>query len=378
LNTVELVADAVKRLGIEVATVEMREVRRERPYGAELVLPTGAAVTVSSPLMGTLKLPAGKKFPRVGQRVTANETMMELVPLLSPERAVLTPAERINLAQARMIVSQAQVDAEGQVKQAEVQVERDQIALGRAQRLLKDQVGTKRAVDEADAQLKLSEKALDAAMTRKRLVDAIKLDKLDDETGTVRPLAVPAPMAGIVRATQVQAGEMVAAGAPLFEIMNDEFLWVKVPVYVGDVDEIDPTQSVQLTTLDGRRTDSEIVVQPVELPPTAAPLAAAVDFYYELKNHKREFAPGQRLTAHVPLKGNGERRVIPWSAVYHDIHGGQWVYEQVDERKFVRRRVEVGSVSDGWAALERGPAPPAKIVIAGTAELAGTEFGFAK
>ncbi len=46
-------------------------------------------------------------------------------------------------------------------------------------------------------------------------------------------------------------------------------------------------------------------------------------------------------------------------------------------RSFVRR-VEVSFVVDGWAALNHGPSVGASVVTAGVAELAGTEFGFAK
>ena len=84
------------------------------------------------------------------------------------------------------------------------------------------------------------------------------------------------------------------------------------------------------------------------------------------------------MAAHLTLKGDAESPAVPWSAVFHDIYGGQWVYETVADHQFVRRRIEVISVSDGWAAIARGPAPGTNVVTAGVAELGGTEFGFAK
>ncbi len=375
LNTIELAPAAVKRLGIETIAIQMRSMPRVRPYGGDIVLPTGASVIVAAPLTGTLQLPADRKFPQIGQRVKEQQPLLELLPMLSPERAVLTPAERIRFAEARNTVAQARIDAEGQVQQAQVQVEAAQIALARAERLLKEQAGTIRTVDEAKAQQLLSEKTLQAAVTRKKLVDGINLD---EAAGTLKPLTIASPLTGFVRTTQVRAGVMIAAGAPLFEIMNDDVLWVKVPVYVGDVDELDKEQPARLTQLDGLHTAEEVLAQPVDLPPTAVPLASAVDIYYELKNTKREFSPGQRVTANLTLKGNPEQRVVPWAAVIHDIYGSQWVYEQLAAGKFVRRRVEVGWVRDGWGTLVRGPAVGTKLVTAGAAELAGTEFGFAK
>lgn len=375
LNTIELTEDAVRRLGLQTDMVTLRAMPRVRVYGAELMLPAGASIIVSAPLAGTLQLQTGEAFPQIGQQVTEGDPLLHLLPMLSPEREVLTPAERIRFAEARNAVAQSQNDADAQVQQSMVQVEAAQIALERAERLLKDKSGTIRTVDEAQAQLKLAQTALEAARTRKQIVDSIRLDA---EAGTLQPLTIKSPLSGMVRAIQVQSGQIVAAGAPLFEVMNDKRLWVRVPVYVGDLDEIDPAKGARLTLLDGRQTDHDVDVKPIATPPTAMSLASTVDMYFELPNPDAAFRPGQRVAAHLMLKGDAESIAIPWSAVYHDIYGSQWVYEQAAERKFVRRRVEVLSVMDGWAAIARGPKVGTALVTAGVAELAGTEFGFAK
>ena len=375
LNTIELTADAVRRLGLEIATVEERKMVRTRPYGAEIALPTGATVVVSAPLAGTLKAVDAQGQFQVGQRVNEGRPLLNLLPLLSPERSVLTPAERIRFAESKNALAQSQIDAEGLLQQASVQVEAAQIALERAERLVREKAGTVRAVDEAKAQLQLAEKTLAAAKTRKQQVDSVKFD---EEAGTLEAIAIPSPLTGIVRATQVRPGEMVAAGAPLFEVMNDDVLWVKVPVYVGDLEEIDSSVSARLTLLNGRHSEGDLIVKRATLPPTAVPLAAAVDIYYELPNPDRKYQPGQKIAAHLTLKGDAKQMALPWSAVIHDIYGGQWVYEQTDELKFVRRRVDIGWIDGEWAAVTRGSHAGMKVVTAGAAEIAGTEFGFAK
>ena len=184
LNTIELTEDAVRRLGLETQPVTMRAMQRTRPYGADLMLPTGASIIVSAPLAGTLQLEAGQTFPQVGQRVTEGDRLLDLLPMLSPERDVLTPAERIRFAEARATVAQSQNDAEAQVQQSMVQLEAAQIAFDRAERLLKDKSGTVRSVDEAQALLKLAEKSLEAARERKTIVDSIRLDTRRLYSGT--------------------------------------------------------------------------------------------------------------------------------------------------------------------------------------------------
>lgn len=375
LNTIELTEDAMQRLGIETQPMADRSMPRFRNYGAEVVLPAGASVIVSAPLSGTLKLQTDQAMLVPGQRIEKGSEVLELLPMLSPERDVLTPAERIRFAEAKNTIAQSQNDAAAQVQQSHVQVEAAQIALDRAERLLKDKSGTIRTVDEATAQLRLAEAALEAANARKAIVDGIKLDA---EAGTLHTIPIVAPMSGILRSVQVQPGQIMAAGAAMFEIMNDMTLWVRVPVYVGDLDNLDLSGPAQLSAPGERQSSHPVSVNPVTVPPTAQALASTVDVYYELPNDGSMFQPGQRMSAQIRMKGEATTLAVPWSAVYLDIYGNQWVYEKTGDRTFVRRRVEVAFVADGWAALNHGPSVGASVVTAAVAELAGTEFGFAK
>lgn len=375
LNTIVLTPDAERRLGLETAPVESRKVARRRAFGGEVALPTGASLVVSAPVNGTLKPAPTNQALAVGEKVSRGQPVFVLAPLLSPERDVLTPAERVAYAQAKMQVSQAQVDAEGQLQQANVQVEAAQIALKRAERLLREQAGNARTVDEARAALELAQKVHAAASARKELVDSVKLDA---ESGKAEPLAIPSPRDGIIRAEFAAPGEVVPAGAPLFEVVDLDEVWIRVPVYAGEIGDVAPESSAQVKSLADASGAPGLEAKPVSAPPTAVPQAAAVDLYYALDNREGKFRPGQRVSATLTLEAKQDSLGIPWSAVVQDIYGGTWVYEQTAEHTFVRRRVEVPYVADGWAVLSAGPPGGAKIVTVGTAELFGAEFGFAK
>jgi cobalt-zinc-cadmium efflux system membrane fusion protein len=376
LTTVELTEAAVKRLGIETAVVEVRNLAQGRTYGGEIMLPIGATVIVSAPVAGLLKSPADIMVLKAGSAVVARQVLLTLLPLLSPERAVLTPAERITLAVARNGVATQRVDAAGQVQQAQTQLDAARIALDRAERLSKDGAGSARTVDEAKAQQTLSQKALEAATSRKKIVDEIRLD--DEQTGEQTPLLIEAPQTGIVRAMHALPGEVVTAGAPLFEVMNADTLWVRVPVYVGETSMLALDQAAEVGELAARPGDPRLPAQPIAAPPTATALASTLDLYYELKKTAGRLRPGQRVSVQLPLAGRTEQRAIPWSAVVQDIHGGHWVYEKTADRTFVRRRVQIKQVIDTWAIIEQGPSPGTTIVVTGVAELFGTEFGFGK
>lgn len=374
LNTIKLTVDAERRLGIQTAPIALRKMSRLQTYGGEIALPAGASIIVSAPIGGTLQAP-GKELPKVGTPVAVNQPIFRLLPLLSPERSVLTPAERIRFAESRNTVAQSQIDAAGVVQQAQVQVDAARIALERAKRLLNEQAGTARAVDDAQAQLSLANKTLEAAQSRKKLVDAIQLD---EAPGELKPMTISSPRDGILRAEHAAPGEVVAAGAPLFEVMDTDPVWVRTAVYAGELSELAVDKPAVVSDLADRAGQVSTTAKPIAAPPTAVALASSVDLYYELPNPAGKFRPGERVTVKLPLGDEAESSTVPWSAVVHDINGGTWVYENTTPQTFVRRRVQVAHVVEGVAVLKSGPTVGAKIVTAGAVELFGTEFGFAK
>ena len=362
LTTVELTEDAEKRLGIQTAVVELRVLPRQRTYGGEVTLPTGTTVVVSAPMTGRLQSPVDGKVPKSGAAVIEKQAVIALLPLLSP-------AEKIAVA--------TQVaDAEGLMQQAQAQVEARRIDLKRAEFQIEKGIGLGSTLDTAKAQMIQSQKVLDAATSRKNVLDAALLD--GGSSGEQKPFAIEAPQSGIIRAMHVMPGEFVIAGALLFEVMNTSTLWIRVPVYVGETGEIAMDQPAKVGELASRPGQDRVEAQAIAAPPTATALASTVDLYYELPNSRGTLRPGQRVSVDLPLAGDAEQRVLPRSAVVQDIHGGNWVYERTAERKFVRRRVQVKRVVDTWAVIEQGPPVGTTVVITGVAELFGTEFGFGK
>jgi multidrug efflux pump subunit AcrA (membrane-fusion protein) len=116
----------------------------------------------------------------------------------------------------------------------------------------------------------------------------------------------------------------------------------------------------------------------VQAPPSANPLSATIDVFYEMPNDDGKLIPGQRLGVTVPLADAKESLTVPWSAVEFDIHGGTWVYEQTGPRRYARRRVVVAYTIRDDAVLSSGPEAGAKVVTAGAQELFGAETGFVK
>jgi hypothetical protein len=106
-----------------------------------------------------------------------------------------------------------------------------------------------------------------------------------------------------------------------------------------------------------------------------------VDLYYELRGSAAPLRPGERVgvTLSLTSAATSERGLgVPLTALVRDLSGGSWVYERTDSVTFVRRRVEVARVANGYAILALGPKKGTSVVTAGSAELFGTEFGAGK
>lgn len=371
LNTITLLPESEEHLGLKTAPVELRSVRKRRVYGGDVVLPTGASIIVTAPVMGTLQAVSKSGAPEVGSRVGRNDPVFILKPLLSVERGKLTPAERAALAQQQMMLADLQIVAEGQVQTAQVQLDAASKIFDIEERAYKDGTRARRDLETARAAVGQAEKQLEAAQRR---VEMLKKIDVDADDGDVTPIPIVSPRDGFVKTQLATVGQIVAVNTPLFEVMDCDPIWIKVPVYAGEKHLIDLKRAASIEPLGGDGAAPK-TAEPVPAPPTADPQAATVDLYYELPNAGAALRPGERVEVAVALRGEEQSRVIPFSAVEHDIYGGQWVFEQTGEHQYVRRRVQVPYIVDNMAVLESGPAEGAKIVIEGTAELWGTEFG---
>jgi RND family efflux transporter MFP subunit len=211
---------------------------------------------------------------------------------------------------------------------------------------------------------------MSAALTaaRERLAGASK-----NPVGAQGELVVSAPFDGVVQGVSAVPGQTVAASAPLLELAQMDTLWVRVPIYAGDVGEIGESPRVTVRKLGA--TASPMAATRVTAPLKGDPSTASVDLYYALPGAAGTLRPGERVLVELPLTTTEKGLVVPDTAVLYDIHGATWVYEDMGGHAYVRRRIEVARHAGENAVISRGLSEGAKVVTAGTAELFGTEFG---
>lgn len=223
-----------------------------------------------------------------------------------------------------------QAAADGRILQAEVQIDAAKIAVDRAEKMLSAEAGSARAVDEAKTALSLAQAAMTTAKAQRDLL-----------------------------------GATVGQGGNKRE-------WVRVAIYSGESPLLDAEAAVSIRSL-GSSAKSQSA-KPVAGPPTANALTNTVDWYYSLPADTPHRA-GERVAVEIPtLDSKAQSLVIPFNAVLHDIHGGQWVYAQTGEHTYTRKRIQVARIAGDEAVLASGPPVGTKVVTGGSAELFGTEF----
>jgi len=277
--------------------------------------------------LSQVRLFGGEVMVSLGNsEASGSEGSQTIAPLLPG----MSPADRIRLAES-------QVDADGAIAASKAQVQAAGIALERAERMLRDKSGSQRTVDEARGVV---------------LVAQADLGKVTARRALLGPMVLPGTTPGRVR--------------------------VRVPVYAGELQRIDPARPAWVGNLGGAKGDPGREARPIHAPPSADPVASSVDLFFELDNEDHRFRLGERVSVNLTLKAIEDSLVVPWSSVIIDIQGGTWVYENAAAHRFVRRRVQVRRVMGGVAVLASGPAVGASIVTEGAPELFGTEVGFSK
>jgi RND family efflux transporter MFP subunit len=351
LAVLHLTPEAESRLGIEVVPVEQRRMATYRTLSGEVTLPPGQSQTITAPVAGMLTAVGAP--PQVGASVQRGQALYRLVPIERESRG-----------------RDLRADAERELETAQARVQAARLRVARAEQLLRDGAGSQRNLEEAQLELSQAEAAEKAAREQ---LSYLSQTPFDNPQG----LTIEAPDAGMVVKTHISAGQVVPAGTAVMDIARVNPVWIRVPVYVGELREFSASGSVLIHPIGSTPGTGGRAARRVTGIPSANAAAATADLFYEIDNAGLAFRPGEKVGVSF-ASGGDQALVVPWSAVIHDINGGTWVYEQTAPQTYSRQRIEVLYVRDEIAALRRGPAVGKSVVKTGAAELFGTEFGVGK
>jgi cobalt-zinc-cadmium efflux system membrane fusion protein len=346
LTTITLTEKAEQRLGVETAPTKFLSIHQAMKLGGEIMAVPGQEARLSAPVAGTILY----KELSAGMLVKKGQVVMRLS-LMPPLQEMLNIEEDLKIKEAEYNLALAKAN--------------------RAERLLVDKAVSEKSVQEAQAGLATATGALAIVKSRIKL-----LQKGADET--LPALLIESPIDGAVQKIHVAPGQVVPAATPLFDVASQNPVWLKVPVYAGDLKKIAADKAIQIQLLGGADASRTSYAEPVQGPPSSDAASATMDLYYQLDNENGSYRTGQKVMAHLPLKAEQESLVVAYSSIVYDMYGGTWLYEKIAPRTYTRRRVELSHVIDGHAVLTRGIEVGDEVVVAAVAEIFGTEFGGGK
>lgn len=204
---------------------------------------------------------------------------------------------------------------------------------------------------------------LSASRQRLRLLglSAAQLGTLERTRQTTLAVPVLATATGTVLTRQVQAGQYVKAGDPLFDLVDLSRVWVEADVFEPDLASIRPggAAEVRFTARPDAVTRGRVAfIQPIV---TAESRTAKVRI--ELPNPDGALRPAMYATVRFPAAA-GDTLAVPASAIV-DAGRRQLVYVERGPGRFEPRAVELGARADGWVGVARGLKAGEKVATTG-------------
>jgi membrane fusion protein, heavy metal efflux system len=318
----------------EIVAAREETVQQTTAAPGEIVAPDGALVEISAPVDGIADAAANRGAPSVGQSVRAGQLL-----------AVLSPT------------SQA-----GGFAQARARLERLEREVARDERLFAAGAIPARRLEEARHDLEVARAELRALG--------------GGGVGGDYRLRLTAPISGVVARRSFVPGGRVAAGSPLFTIVDPRTAWLRAQV-PGAVAAGIPADARATFVADGTprvHTTSRLV----SVGNVLDPRTRTVPVVFEVEGAGGVFTFGQLAQVAVPTGGTVTGVVIPNRAIIDD-NGTPVAYVQVGGESFERRVLSLGASDGARTHVAAGIRPGEMVVATGAyqvrlASLSGGDF----
>lgn len=363
---VHLSPEARQHAGLMVETVAKSPQPSSLAATGWLVARPGSEVPIKAPVTGFVQPPSLDRNVRLGWQVDSPGQPLGSIQI------VLSPSEQADLVAAK--------------EQADVAIRQAQTSLQLAQAQLK-RVRQSKDVVAGTRLAELQEKVEHARAAYEEAQEELPFLPREpyDESIQMKPVAIRCPLAGTVISVDVQPGQFVTQGQPLWTVADWSVLWVRVPVFELDLPRVQLTQPARLQV---PGTNQSLVVQPIDAPQPTRFGQRTVDCYYEVPNRSPMLrgeektgtsgvtAPaiparsptetgagpvlspplrvGQAVRVLLPTGKTEDRVTVPRAAILWDGMGSTWVFVEAPPNTFRRRPVQLGPIHGDRVVVVEG------------------------
>lgn len=240
-------------------------------------------------------------------------------------------------------------EAAAEVGRVKALIANQQKNVQRNQTLVQKNFISKAALDDSTSQLKALQQQLAGANAR--------VATISHSAGKANVLAT---QDGIIEKQIVSAGDFVAAGSPVAQIVGERKLRAHLPFPEQTASQIRPGQSVALTTPASSETITAVVN---ELKPMVDTKSRAIDVMVDFTGQPG-WQPGASVNASVTLGQRAGAVMVPEQSVVLR-PAGAVVYSVQDNNTVKQTVVKTGLHKEGKVEILEGLANGARIVVDG-------------
>ncbi len=377
-GTVTFLMEQQWLIGMKLAKAESRSVARQIAATGR-VIPAANHHAVVAPPVGGIILPLLPRLhgqlPRIGQRVAAGQAIATLQQTATSAeqaqvRAAIAQAESQN---AQVALDAARLEAERRTTDGEIESTHARLELARREaertsKLFEQGILARQQFDVAEAELKSAQAEFNAAVARRKALDAAeKIQPVKIGSDNINGAYVArAPIGGVVTAVHKNIGERVAPGEAIVEIVNLETVWVKAPIFERDLALLGGKTRAVFTThaFPGMEFSGSIV----NIGAVVDETSRAATVVFEVPNKARALRVGMQANVRLDAGESVEAVMVPKEAVLEH-EGKKIVYVLLSGEEFERREVVIGDEYSAKVAVLAGLKVGERVVTQGAYQL---------
>jgi len=342
-----------------LAKAEPATVARQITATGRVVPAPGYHAVVAPPVGGLLD---GGQLPRVGQTVARGQVLAVL-----RQTPTASEAAQIATSQAQADIERARLEAERRrlgesVRETELRLNHTRVEFERAQRLYERKAYSRRQVEEAEVAYRAAEVAHAGAMAQRDVLRDSRIAAL----GTSVTYTVHAPITGTVALVGKAAGEQVAPGQAIMELVNLDVVWVEVPIFEQDLARLGPNVRALFNT--PASPGREFAGRLIDLGAVINRESRSATLVFEVPNRERTLRIGQQANVRLDAGERIEALMIPKQAVI-EAEGKRFVYVLRSGEEFERREVTLGDEHGDRVAVLQGLKAGERVVTQGAWQL---------
>jgi membrane fusion protein, heavy metal efflux system len=326
---------------------EARMAPQIRSVGRVIAKPSNRAV-VAPPVGGIIQTGT---MPRIGQQVAGGQVIATLLQTPTAAEAAQIRIENTRIEADRRRLQQAEVEAKARADEAAHDAER-------AERLYERKAYSAKALEFDVLNRKTAEAQL--AAVREQLM------ALQSAPAASTTYEVHSPIAGTVVSVSKAAGEQVAPGEAILEVIALDTVWVQAPVFEKDLGRLNKNIQAVFTT--AAFPDKELTGRLINVGSVIDEQTRAADAIFEVNNRSGELRIGMQANVRVSAGNEEQVLLVPREAIV-DNEGQKIVYVMKSGETFERRNVVLGDEYGAKVTILSGIKPGERVVTQGAYQL---------